>query len=494
MTDDTVSPDEPNPNDCPEETLEPGAPLVMDLPEEYFAEYCEPEELSPCEQCEGSCLSEPEAEALTCGASCECDCACRGEKPPATPAPEEADDYWPTQSRAAIGLCFRKGGKVYFFHPGDFEVKIGDWVVVETEKGIDIGEVASIKRSLARGEQEPTRSLVRLASPGDVRKKQALTEKERQAFKVCEEKVAGHKLEMKLIDASYTLDGKRLTFSFVSEGRVDFRDLVRDLAQAFRCRIELRQVGVRDQAKLIGGLGPCGRPLCCATFLRDFCSVGIRLAKDQGLSLNPAKISGSCDRLMCCLRYEHSQYVQMNKRMPKLGAIVEKDEIVGQVVERNLLTGTIRLRTEEGREVVLTEEQLFGDAPVQLEPEGPPSMLAARENRKAKAERDFAAGTTPPVKRRASTRPQKTGPAPGSKSGVKVEPAPGTEKPTPAAPPAAPQNQAAPPGEGQAPARKRRRGPRRRGGKGKSGGGNAPNNPTGGNPPSGGPPAASGSN
>lgn len=266
---------------------------------------------------------------------------------------------WPTTSVRVVGLCFRKGGKVYYFHPGDFPLRLGDFVVVETERGVDIGEVVALKPRLEPGEEEPSRRVLRPATPGDVRRKRSLQRREQEAFKTCERKIAEHGLEMKLIDASYTLDGKRLTFSFVSEGRVDFRNLVRDLAQTFRCRIELRQVGVRDQAKMLGGLGPCGRPLCCATFLRDFCSVGIRLAKDQGLSLNPAKISGACDRLMCCLRYEHAQYVELNKRLPKLGERIERGQVVGEVVARDLLTGAVTLRTPEGKEIRLSERDLF---------------------------------------------------------------------------------------------------------------------------------------
>jgi len=266
----------------------------------------------------------------------------------AATAPATEENEWPTVPPRVVGLCFRKGGKVYYFHPGDFPVRVGDFVVVETDRGVDIGEVVSLKPTLEPGEEEPTKRLVRLATPSDVRKKQALTEKEQRAFRTCQQKIREHGLQMKLIDAGYTLDGRRLTFSFVSEGRVDFRELVKDLAHTFRCRIELRQVGVRDQAKLIGGLGPCGRPLCCATFLRDFTSVGIRLAKDQGLSLNPAKISGACDRLMCCLRYEHAQYVEMNKRLPKVGALVEAAGVKGEVVERNLLVGAVKNQDRAG--------------------------------------------------------------------------------------------------------------------------------------------------
>jgi cell fate regulator YaaT (PSP1 superfamily) len=268
------------------------------------------------------------------------------------------DSFAVDQTIAAVGLCFRKGGKVHYFLPGDFPVETGDFVVVETDKGVDIGEVVEVLSERGARKEKPTRHLLRPATGADVRRKKQLFRKEERALAVCAEKVEAAKLPMKLIEASYTLDGKRLTFSFVSESRVDFRNLVRDLAQTFRCRIELRQVGVRDQAKSLGGLGPCGRPLCCATFLRDFASVGIRLAKDQGLSMNPAKLSGACDRLMCCLRYEHAQYAEMSKRLPKRGAHIETPRVSGEVVERNLLLGTVRLRTEEDNEVEVGFEEL----------------------------------------------------------------------------------------------------------------------------------------
>lgn len=269
-----------------------------------------------------------------------------------------AEEQVRQEELVVVGVCFRKGGKVYSFLPAEFPVELEDFVVVETDKGVDIGEVVALKTELEAGEKQPTKRLVRAATSQDVQRRKQLYDKEERAFQSCEKKIAEHGLAMKLIDASYTLDGKQLTFSFVAEGRVDFRELVRDLAQTSRCRIELRQVGVRDQAKLLGGIGPCGRPLCCATFLRDFASVGIRLAKDQGLSLNPAKISGVCDRLMCCLRFEHEHYTEMARRLPKVGEQVNTDKVSGEVVERSLLVGAIKVRTPEGTEAVLTEEEL----------------------------------------------------------------------------------------------------------------------------------------
>ena len=272
-----------------------------------------------------------------------------------------AADEQPQQAPvAAVGVCFRKGAKVYYFLPGETPVGLGDLVVVETERGVDLGEVVSLPAELAPGENKPTRSVLRSATPGDLERKQRLVEQQQRALRLGREKVTQSGLPMKLIEAHYALDGRRLTFVFVSESRVDFRELVRDLAQTFRCRIELRQVGVRDQAKMLGGLGPCGRPLCCATFLRDFASVGIRLAKIQGLSLNPSKISGYCDRLMCCLRFEQEHYAQMSRTLPRVGEQVQAPGAQGEVVERNLLTGQVRVRTESGTELWLTEEELAG--------------------------------------------------------------------------------------------------------------------------------------
>lgn len=365
------------------------------------------------------------------------------EAPRSAPEPEAAgEDTWPATGVRVVGLRFRPGGKIYYFQPGDFPLAVGDFVVVETERGPDVGEVTSLQARLEPGEEQPTKRLLRPAGPADVRRKRALENKQVQAFKTCERKIAEHKLDMKLLEAAYTLDGKRLTFSFVAEGRVDFRDLVRDLAQTFRCRIELRQVGVRDQARLIGGLGPCGRPLCCATFLKDFCSVGIRLAKDQGLSLNPGKISGACDRLMCCLRYEHAQYVELNRRLPKVGERVECGAVAGEVLERNLLTASVRIRTDDGREVVLTEKELF--------PEGLKVPLPGARPERRREERR-------PRERKPRRREERPGGAPPA------EPAPGEA----AAPEAAGAETPAPPptseGEAKPPEDHRKHGHRHRG-------------------------------
>ncbi len=361
-----------------------------------------------------------------------------------SPPLAEGEEVWPAAGVKVAGLCFRKGGKVYYFHSGDFPLASGDFVVVETDRGVDIGEVVALKTRLEPGQEEPTKRLLRPATPGDVRRKRSLETKQEQAFKACEGKIAEHKLDMKLIDASYTLDGKRLTFSFVSEGRVDFRDLVRDLAQTFRCRIELRQVGVRDQAKLIGGLGPCGRPLCCATFLRDFCSVGIRLAKDQGLSLSPAKISGACDRLMCCLRYEHAQYAELNRRLPRMGERVEHGAVAGEVIGRNLLTGLVTVRTDDGKEAALTEKDLF--------PEGITVAVRTPQQQRRREDRR-------PRERKSRRRERQAQAAP------EARPSEAPAKPTAPAEPTAKGQSAAPGAKSQEDHRKkghRHRGPRHR--------------------------------
>ncbi len=223
----------------------------------------------------------------------------------------------------AIGVAFRRSGKIYYFAPNGLKVRPGDYVVAETEKGVDIGQVVCVKYELPASEAErPLKPLWRKATAEDLAQEKEMQAKEREARRICAEKIAAHNLPMRLLAADYTFDGRRLTFYFAAEGRVDFRALVRDLAETFKTRIELRQVGVRDQAKLIGGLGPCGRPLCCNTFLRNFDPVSIRVAKDQGLALNPTKISGICDRLMCCLKFEHDSYCALAAQLPKVGQTV----------------------------------------------------------------------------------------------------------------------------------------------------------------------------
>lgn len=243
---------------------------------------------------------------------------------------------------AAVGVSFRHGGKVYYFAANGVRVQPGDHVLARTERGVDIGEVVTIRHDLERGEnKEALKPLLRRATGDDLRREERLREREKEAAAICEKKIAEHGLPMKLIDADYTFDGQRLVFYFGAEGRVDFRALVRDLAQTFHCRIELRQVGVRDEARMFGGLGPCGRPLCCAQWLRTFDPVGIKVAKDQGMSLNPTKISGICDRLMCCLLYEQEVYEDLAARLPKRGEQVRGQGGTGTVKDIILLKESV---------------------------------------------------------------------------------------------------------------------------------------------------------
>lgn len=225
-----------------------------------------------------------------------------------------------------IGVRFKKAGKIYYFGPNGIEIKKGQNVIVETARGIEFGEcVIGIRKISEEDIVAPLKSVLRLATEEDINKHKENKAKETEAFEICLKKIEEHNLVMKLIDVEYTFDNNKVIFYFTAEGRVDFRELVKDLATIFKTRIELRQIGVRDEAKMIGGLGPCGRPLCCSTFLGDFASVSIKMAKEQSLSLNPTKISGICGRLMCCLKYEQDGYECINKKMPRLGEIVKTE-------------------------------------------------------------------------------------------------------------------------------------------------------------------------
>ncbi|WP_418856401.1 PSP1 domain-containing protein [Ruthenibacterium lactatiformans] len=244
-----------------------------------------------------------------------------------------------------IGVRFKANGKSYYFSPGDLELQQGDHVIVETARGTECGEVAKGPHDVPDSSiVKPLKTVTRMADAVDVRRMQQNRADEKRAFSVCEERIAKHKLDMKLVDVEYTLDRNKILFYFTADGRIDFRDLVKDLAGVFRTRIELRQIGVRDESKMLGGLGICGQPFCCSRFLRDFQPVSIKMAKEQGLSLNPAKISGSCGRLMCCLAYEQPAYEYLNRITPGVGSIVKTPEGVGAVVETNVISGTLRVR------------------------------------------------------------------------------------------------------------------------------------------------------
>ena len=246
-----------------------------------------------------------------------------------------------------IGVRFKANGKSYYFSPGDLELQQGDHVIVETARGTECGEVAKGPHDVPDSSiVKPLKTVTRMADAVDVRRMQQNRADEKRAFSVCEERIAKHKLDMKLVDVEYTLDRNKILFYFTADGRIDFRDLVKDLAGVFRTRIELRQIGVRDESKMLGGLGSCGQPFCCSRFLRDFQPVSIKMAKEQGLSLNPAKISGSCGRLMCCLAYEQPAYEYLNRITPGVGSIVKTPEGVGAVVETNVISGTLRVRMD----------------------------------------------------------------------------------------------------------------------------------------------------
>ena len=246
-----------------------------------------------------------------------------------------------------IGVRFKEVGKVYYFDPLKNKLRIGDKVIVETARGLECGEVAMANKVIGDDElNHPLKPLVRIATPDDIKRVEENHKKEKSAQKICEEKIAKHKLEMKLVNVEYTFDNNKIIFYFTADGRVDFRALVKDLASVFRTRIELRQIGVRDEAKMIGGLGICGRPFCCARFMGEFQPVSIKMAKEQGLSLSPTKISGTCGRLMCCLKYEQEAYTDLLRHTPKVGAIVNTPEGKGLVVENNLIARTLKVKLD----------------------------------------------------------------------------------------------------------------------------------------------------
>lgn len=244
-----------------------------------------------------------------------------------------------------IGVRFKEVGKVYYFDPLDNKLNKGDMVIVETARGLECGEVATANKTIDESElAHPLKPLIRIANEDDLNHLAENKLKEKEAYKICEQKIANHKLEMKLVNVEYTFDNSKILFYFTADGRVDFRALVKDLASVFRTRIELRQIGVRDEAKMLGGLGICGKPFCCASYMGEFQPVSIKMAKEQGLSLSPVKISGTCGRLMCCLKYEQEAYTDLLKRTPKVGAIVNTPEGKGLVVENNLIARTLKVK------------------------------------------------------------------------------------------------------------------------------------------------------
>ena len=253
-----------------------------------------------------------------------------------------------TEMIKVIGVRFRQAGKIYNFSPADFQVKVGDHVIVETARGIEYGSVVQGIREVADDKViMPLKSVIRIATEEDDKKAIENNEKEKKAFKICKEKIAKHGLEMKLIETEYTFDNNKVLFYFTADGRIDFRELVKDLASVFKTRIELRQVGVRDETKMLGGIGICGRPLCCNTYLSEFIPVSIKMAKEQSLSLNPTKISGICGRLMCCLKNEQEAYEELNSNLPDIGEKVKTfDGFKGEVVSVNVLRQKVKIVVE----------------------------------------------------------------------------------------------------------------------------------------------------
>ena len=253
-----------------------------------------------------------------------------------------------------VNVRFRNRGKSYYFDPGELAVNTGDSLVVETSKGLELGEcVEGCHQVPEEGVVQPLKSVVRIATAEDLRIAESNRRKEKSAFGLCEERIKAHGLDMKLVDVEYSFEGNKILFFFTSDGRVDFRELVKDLASLFHTRIELRQIGVRDGAKLLGGLGICGRPFCCSTFLEEFQPVSIKMAKTQNLSLNPSKISGTCGRLMCCLKYEQEAYEHLIKTLPKADAPVDTPKGKGTVTEVNLLRRTVKVRLADPTETTL---------------------------------------------------------------------------------------------------------------------------------------------
>lgn len=269
-----------------------------------------------------------------------------------------------------VGVRFKKAGKIYYFDPGDLEICKDTFVIVETARGIEYGKVVIDKKQVGENDVVlPLKKVVRNANEKDTLAVEENKNAAQNAFDLCTEKIMEHQLDMKLVDVEYTFDRNKVIFYFTADGRIDFRELVKDLASIFRTRIELRQIGVRDEAKMLGGIGPCGRMLCCSTFLGDFEPVSIKMAKDQNLSLNPAKISGLCGRLMCCLKYENDYYEEVKREMPDVGEHIATPQGKGRVIGLNMLEKLVQVELPELEKVteytideLVKEKELFTQA------------------------------------------------------------------------------------------------------------------------------------
>ncbi len=304
-----------------------------------------------------------------------------------------------------VGIRFHGTGKAYHFDPGEYLLHQGDAVVVETVQGIEMGFVADEVIDLPEEKLvAPLKGIMRVATGADLEQFEANRIKEAEAFRLCSAKIQSRELDMHLVDVEYTFDGHKIIFYFTADGRVDFRELVKDLASVFRIRIELRQIGVRDEARMIGGLGICGRELCCCSFLNDFVPVSIKMAKEQSLSMNPAKISGCCGRLMCCLKYEQEAYEDAHSRMPRPGHIVATPEGQGIVEGINLLKETVTVRLDRGGEADLvtlpnTDVQIIGGKPGKKCPPGgcAASRQGGSEQQSGKNRKSAHAANPPPA-------------------------------------------------------------------------------------------------
>ena len=256
-----------------------------------------------------------------------------------------------------IGVRFRNVGKIYYFNPKELDVKTGDYVIVETARGVEYGHVVLGPKEVDEEKViQPLKDVIRIATKKDREKEENNRRKEKEAYEICQKKIRKHGLEMKLIDAEYTFDNNKVLFYFTADGRIDFRELVKDLAAVFKTRIELRQIGVRDETKILGGIGICGRPLCCHTYLSEFAAVSIKMAKEQNLSLNPTKISGVCGRLMCCLKNEQETYEYLNRKLPGLGdRVITPEGLKGEVHSVNVLRQLVKVLVDAGDEKEIRE-------------------------------------------------------------------------------------------------------------------------------------------
>lgn len=281
------------------------------------------------------------------------------------------------------GIKFKKAGKIYYFDPGDLELEVGDNVIVETVRGQEFGEVVIPFKEVKEKEVvAPLKKVLRKATEEDLLQQQDNEKKELEAFDLCFNKITEHKLDMKLIDVEFTFDVGKIIFYFTADGRVDFRDLVKDLAGIFKTRIELRQIGVRDEAKMLGGLGSCGREVCCASFLGDFDPVSIRMAKEQNLSLNPSKISGLCGRLMCCLKFENDTYQEVKDLFPQSGEIIDTAFGKGKVLDVDVVQNTVKVELEkDGQHVIIKAEELLEGEEELIEDEDEKYVLKNIEGR-----------------------------------------------------------------------------------------------------------------